>query len=250
MLNLPARGLSAASLLTAWEKGWRQTPTEQALAMLAAAYPEVPAPRLAELSIGRRDSCLIALRAGTFGPHIEGETACPRCAERLELEFETEDVRADPPQTDGGQDALSVSVPGWKAVFRLPTSLDLQAAQSAEPSDIRGNLLRRCVTDLRRGGERETVDKMPEELVEAIGERMERADPQAEVRLNLVCPSCGQEWSMLFDIAQFFWGEINARAYRLLYEVHRLASAYGWSEADILALSPWRRQAYLEMVSG
>jgi hypothetical protein len=250
MLNLPARGLSAASLLTAWEKGWRLPPTGQALAMLAAAYPEVPAKRLAELTIGRRDSCLIALRAGTFGPHLEGETACPQCGERLELEFETDDVLPGPPQEDVDPGELAVSVSGWQASFRLPTSLDLQAAQSAEPSEIRGNLLRRCVTRLHREGERKTVDEMPEELAEAVGNRMEEADPQAEVRLSLVCPSCGHAWTMLFDVAAFFWGEINARAYRLLYEVHRLASAYGWSEADILALSPWRRQAYLEMAGG
>jgi hypothetical protein len=31
-------------------------------------------------------------------------------------------------------------------------------------------------------------------------------------------------------------------------EVHLLASAYGWRESDILAMTPWRRQLYLELV--
>jgi hypothetical protein len=34
-----------------------------------------------------------------------------------------------------------------------------------------------------------------------------------------------------------------------LREVHVLASANGWSEAEILALSPQRRQRYLEIVT-
>jgi hypothetical protein len=34
----------------------------------------------------------------------------------------------------------------------------------------------------------------------------------------------------------------------LLTEVHRLAQAYGWREAEILALSEARRHAYLELV--
>jgi hypothetical protein len=36
-------------------------------------------------------------------------------------------------------------------------------------------------------------------------------------------------------------------ARRLLYDVHALASAYGWSEDEVLAVSPARRRCYLEM---
>jgi hypothetical protein len=37
-------------------------------------------------------------------------------------------------------------------------------------------------------------------------------------------------------------------ASRLLLEVHALASVYGWSERDVLNLSPRRRRLYLDMV--
>jgi len=46
----------------------------------------------------------------------------------------------------------------------------------------------------------------------------------------------------------FFWAELAAEAKRLLREVDALARAYGWREADILALSSQRRHAYLELV--
>jgi hypothetical protein len=39
---------------------------------------------------------------------------------------------------------------------------------------------------------------------------------------------------------------VHARS--LLAEVHSLARAYGWTESEILALSPQRRSTYLEMV--
>jgi hypothetical protein len=77
---------------------------------------------------------------------------------------------------------------------------------------------------------------------------MGEADPQAEVQLALACPACRHQWQVSFDIVSYFWSEINARSQRLLWEVHALASAYGWREADILAISPQRRQFYLEMV--
>ena len=77
---------------------------------------------------------------------------------------------------------------------------------------------------------------------------MSARDPQAEVLLDLTCPACGASWQTVFDIAAYFWAELTAEAKRLLREVDALARAYGWREVDILALSPGRRQAYLELV--
>ncbi len=53
----------------------------------------------------------------------------------------------------------------------------------------------------------------------------------------------------MFDVVSFFWSEICVQAKRLLREVHTLARAYGWREADILNMSTARRQFYLEMVT-
>jgi hypothetical protein len=78
---------------------------------------------------------------------------------------------------------------------------------------------------------------------------MEEADPLTAMQLALSCPECGYQWQTAFDIESFFWSEINAWANRMLHEVHTLALRYGWREMDILAMSPWRRQFYLNMVS-
>ena len=58
----------------------------------------------------------------------------------------------------------------------------------------------------------------------------------------------GNRESVALDIASFVWSEIHAWAIRLLHDVHALALAYGWREVDILTMSPWRRQAYLELI--
>jgi hypothetical protein len=68
------------------------------------------------------------------------------------------------------------------------------------------------------------------------------------VGLHLSCSACGGAWDRPLDIGQFLWDEISAEAHRLAREVHALARAYGWSEAEILGLSPRRRQLYLELV--
>jgi hypothetical protein len=133
--------------------------------------------------------------------------------------------------------------------FRLPTLRDLRDAVALKDAgQARRHLLQACVLKMTRDGLEVPVDLLPEEIAQEVERQQAQADPQADIRLDLSCPSCGHSWQESFDIAAFFWTEIDARAQRLLQEVHQLASAYGWSEAAILALSSARRQLYLEML--
>jgi hypothetical protein len=49
-------------------------------------------------------------------------------------------------------------------------------------------------------------------------------------------------------VVNFLWSEIDGFCRRSLHQVHRLALAYGWTEAQILSLSPTRRGYYLGLV--
>jgi hypothetical protein len=93
------------------------------------------------------------------------------------------------------------------------------------------------------------VTDLPENIVTTLNEAMAKADPQAVTELRLECPACQHTWTSVFDIVSFLWRELDHWAKHLLLAVHRLASAYGWREEDILAMSTWRRQVYLEMLS-
>ena len=90
--------------------------------------------------------------------------------------------------------------------------------------------------------------ELPAQVWTAIAQRLAEADPQADVQLAMACPKCQHAWKTPLDIVSYFWSEIDAWAARLLHEIHTLASAYGWREAEVLALSPWRRRAYLELI--
>lgn len=246
------RVLPAAVMLNVWERGRVQPPTQRALTLLAAANPDTSPDALAYLSIGQRDARLLTLREWTFGSQLVSLTTCPSCGERLELTFDVADIRAHSPlQVDGGEEAepLYLNMAGYEVCFRLPSSLDLTAViSSADTAATRHLLLERCLLAARHHGEEVATDELPAEVIDAVVERMAQSDSQADVQLALSCPVCGHHWHPVFDIASFFWSEISAWAYRTLREVHALASAYGWREADILAMSPWRRQLYLELV--
>jgi hypothetical protein len=245
------QGLSAAELLGVWELGLAQSPLQRALTLLAAAAPDIPPEALSNLSIGERDARLLTLREWTFGPQLNGLTTCPGCNERLELTFEVSDVRArTESSTAEPGDALSLCVADYEASFRLPNSLDLAAISVSQGiAASREFLFQRCVLTARHKGEDCPAELLPSDIVDAIVAQMAQADPQANGQMALSCPRCGHQWQAVFDIASFFWSEITAWASRILREVHILASAYGWREADILAMSPMRRQIYLEMVS-
>ncbi len=240
------RALSASQLLDVWERGFGRPPAEQALALLGAAWPELSPEALSRLSIGRRNARLLALREWTFGSRLEALVTCPACDERLELDLQTTELGA------GAEDkeetgSLSLETAGYALRFRLPDSTDLIDIGGMDTGTLRNHILARCLLSIRRGGDEVSVSQLPEDAVGAVSGKMAQADPQADITFSVTCPTCGHTWQAIFDIITFFWREITAWSHRILQEVHLLASAYGWSEADILGMSPWRRQCYLEM---
>lgn len=243
---------NAAQLLAIWERGLGRPLPWCALDLLAAVYPDVGRERLAAWSLGRRNAALLQLRAALFGRELALVTACPACGERLESAFDIDDIGVAQPGADGAgatDDSLLIEHDGYRARVRLPASTDLLALAGMAPGgDARAVLLRRCLLAAQdRHGAAVDVDELPAAALAAIEQHMATADPQADVQLALDCAVCRHSWLAAFDIAAFLWRELQAWAQRTLRDVAALARAYGWREADVLALSPTRRQIYLEL---
>ncbi|MCC6729954.1 MAG: hypothetical protein IT208_11515 [Chthonomonadales bacterium] len=241
----------AAHLLQAWERARHHSAPRRALALLEAAAPGEPPERLASWSVGRRDAALLGLRERLFGPAIAALADCPACGERNEVAFEAASIRLP----RGPAEAVPLEVGGLRLRLRPVDSGDLLALAADRPADARRYLAERCCLSAsrmdcsERPAEPAAACELPPEAMDAVSERLAEADPQADVRLALHCARCERAWEEPFDIATFLWVEVEEWARRTLHEVHLLASAYGWREADILAMSPSRRAAYLEMSS-
>ncbi len=239
--------LNAATLLEVWERGRWQSPAQRAVWLLAAARPEQSLDQVAALSIGQRDAQLLRLREGTLGPQAISLADCPQCGLRVQIDLNLNDLHVPAPDDAA---TWSLTMGEVEARYRLPNSLDLIAVgQLTNVETLRFALLERCLTQITVAGQPRPITDLTPDVLDAIEADMAQHDPQAQVQLALTCPQCAHAWSATFDIATFFWTEITARATQLLHEVHTLASAYGWREADILTLSAFRRQLYLEMVS-
>lgn len=238
---------SASSLLSIWEQGRRQLPVQRGLLLLVAACPHDAPETLATMSIGQRDTLLLRLRDLLFGPQLASVADCPQCGERLELSFAVSDIAVDAESSLAPEQGVKTG--DYEVRFRLPNSLDLLVLAEQDGAwDPRQSLLERCVVGMMRDGQECALGDAPSEVLNAVVQRMAEVDAQADVQLQLTCPACTHTWLAAFDILSYLWSEIDAWAHRILQEVHVLASAYNWREADILALSPWRRQYYLSMI--
>jgi hypothetical protein len=231
------RMLSNPELLELWERGCGLHPLDRALLTLAFALPAEPYDSLAGWTLGKRNEALIRLRRACFGSAFTGWVACPQCCERLEFSFDAQ------PLLEQRAEAESLTINGRS--FRPLTSRDL--ASIAGETDERAaalRLLRQCCIE---PSEMET-DVFTEAELDSIDELLAEVDPLSETLLDFSCAACSHRFREPLDVDMWLWAEIEARARRLLYDVHTLAAAYGWSEREILSLSEPRRALYLEMV--
>jgi hypothetical protein len=229
-----------SDFLDLWESGSRRHPLDRALLALGAAFPEDSFESLAAWPIGRRNRALIRLHCSCFGPTLRGMVSCAGCGERLEVSLDGRTMAGEGEDgTDGAEEAIDVN----GEAFRLPSSRDLAGVvRETDPYSAARRLAEGC--RLAAGG----PAAWSEGELDEIGEGMARADPLAEIRVNLRCPECGDERDEVLDVVAFLWAEVDARVRRLLADIHALASAYGWSEPEILAMSGGRRAVYLEML--
>ncbi len=239
--------LSFAQIIAIWEQGREQHPIDRALTMLTPAVSEMTRDQLADLPVGIRNAHLLTIHGQTFGNSLDGLATCPQCSENLEFSLPVADIQGKSSSDTDNSNMLDVA--SHRVEFRLPTSKDLAAMVGYESvSAGRQLLMDRCVLSATSDGSSVSTVTLPEQVIRELSEKILACDPQADMVLDLDCPSCALAWQSSLDIVYFLWEEISARARSLLFEIHTLASAYGWSEQAILSLSPIRRHYYLEMV--
>jgi chorismate-pyruvate lyase len=163
---------------------------------------------------------------------------CAECGEQLEFAMDADDMTRT---LHAAEPEIWVET-GHQMGMRPADSSDLAASmEAASEEDARALLLARTLgiegTGLVRAERTDWMD------------RFDRINASAEIRCILPCAHCGTRAVLDFDVAGFVWREIQVAARRLMAEIHRLASAYGWSEKAVMRMSAARRAAYLEMLN-
>jgi hypothetical protein len=178
--------------------------------------------------------CLLALRRALSGPRIHAELTCPECGEGNALIFGVDDL----PTTAPPVAETVANVP-----LRALRLSDLEAVEAAGGNRLEAVLARASDRDadwaraiLAGPGAARAV------------EALERSLAGLDIQLATNCTECGADIVSPFDVQGFVMAERAGTARRLLDEVHMIARAYHWSEAEILSLPRDRRLAYLARI--
>jgi hypothetical protein len=232
-----AGGLEPLELLTVWEQGSAETPLQRALTLVASVRAQ-PRAEAAELDVGTRDVLLARYLISGGVAWVATCATCPKCSVRLEVPMDLGELAVLPVHEPGT--TFTIMVDDVSLTFRLPTTADLLGLSGLAEGEGRGRLLDRCVDGPPAG--------LTERMAAAVEAAMEQAAPAGAVDIVVSCPECGAEELFALDVSELLWADVEARAVRLVGEIHALARAYGWTEAEILALSPRRRASYLALV--
>jgi len=242
------RGLSETDVLDLMDRSADWQGGAVANALLAYADPDLTDEALDQQPLGQRDRLLIRLREATFGPRLELKADCPHCGDMLEFEIETADLIVPAPSPRKAARLRRLDIGGRRLRLRPLNGVDVAAALQAQTWEAaRDVILWRCCSDRDTGLAANPAQLLEDEKA-AVAERLEQLDPQADLTLDVACITCGESWKPLLDVADVFWREITARAGLILGDIHDLARAFHWTETEILALSPTRRQTYLALI--
>ena len=211
------------------------------------------------LTVGDREALLLHLRCLTLGDALTGGLGCPHpdCGAPTDLALHVSDLLLPPysqPQPDY-QAVVQNNGSTWQVRFRLPTGQDQEDAARLGGRQVEEGaslLMKRCVLEVSAGDNGDELlapdEDIPEEIVAALPDMLAERDPQAEIQLDLTCPTCGHEFSALFDTAGYFLREVASRSMYLYRQVHLLALYYHWSESEIMGMTAEKRQCYLDLL--
>jgi hypothetical protein len=231
--------LRDAALLAAWEEGGTVPSSAVGAVLLRHAGVVDDLDTYLDLPLPTTSALVARVYSSRFGDTVEGVLTCGSCAEPLEVSLPL-DAFGDIPDRP---DTATVPLPqaGGALVVRCPTTRDLLAV--AAVPDPAPALLARCLTDA--DGTAIDPGSLDPDTIEAVDAAAEDLAGRAAVLVRSTCPNCGSEVSADVDLPRLLWQRVSDEVPAVLAEVAELASAFGWSETDILAMSAPRRAAYL-----
>jgi hypothetical protein len=210
-------------------------------ALLAACGAPADAGHWWRQPVSTRTGTLLALLHHSEGGEAIALTLrCERaaCGARFEIELPHAALAAEPASIEPIEVQRDDAEP---LSLRRPTGEDLRAWRGLrvahQEQAASAMLTRLCVAGEARPND---VGRAAAALAEA--------DPLVDFSVACACPECGHHAERAVDLEDMVLQRLAARQRGLLREVHALASRYGWTEGEILAVAPARRARYLELI--
>jgi len=254
------RPLTQEEEVSIFERGCSVLPAQWTTALLTECLIEIGSndnitPEIIRaLNVGDREALLLHLISLIQGDELPCLVSCPmkECGERLEILLKVNDLLL-PPYSEC-KDSYEAIIQGqdteYRVTFRLPNGGDQEEAVNLclkNENAASHLIITRCIHSIRDQNDRK-IEEIPEKVEQVLPELMLSLDPQAEISLDMICPVCGQRFSVIYDSASYL-RRIMQRKLEMIYRhVHILALYYHWSESDILKMSPVKRRRYISLI--
>jgi hypothetical protein len=183
------------------------------------------------LPVADRDYLIMKLRQITFGSRVELVLDCPACGAPMDIDFDLDSVpvEARPQQPE----YRLRTEEGPELRFRLPRVGDVEEAGDGNA------LLARCTDGAAAAPA----------IWSALDEEIERVSPKVNPDFEAACPGCGHAFTAPFDPVAVLLRDLHRREPQFDRGVHLLSFYYHWPLSEILALTPARREHYVDLLS-
>jgi hypothetical protein len=224
--------LDDARVLETWSSGvGSSSPAE---AVLALARPDLDPIDRRDLAADEANRSFVATIRALGEPVLDTLVACSGCGERIEIDVPFDAL----PEAPADVGPLEVIVGSRRLAYRVPTVGDLDdARRCADAGSAEALLVERCLG-------RDVDPELAAGAADAIDER----HPFLAPRVGARCPACDMTFTAPLDLADLAWAALARTATQLVDDIAHLARAYGWSEAEALAVPRARRELYRQLV--
>ncbi len=165
------------------------------------------------LPVAHRDATLLELRRCSLGKRVLSEVTCVACGEHNEVDFDLTEITVE---VAAAPETIECHLSdNRRALLRLPNAgdqADLLAAGVESMAGRRTWMLTRVL--LRLGDDEEPFDDHCAKALTTKDRRqleaaLEKAVPDLDLSMGVVCQSCGHEFSSPFDVAGFFFSSFG-----------------------------------------
>jgi hypothetical protein len=219
--------------------------SDQVTAVLAACLTDASGrPASIELlraaPVGDRTATVMAIAAALSDGRFTIPLVCPvaSCGDAIEIVITWDEVRSVARQTT--REPFDVNAASVRYRVRRASAADQESWRSLAAGNAKATA-RDVVASLVVDG---PIDRLTPSRVAVLEAALDEHDPLVCFALDVRCPTCGEvsrQEPALVSIAATLFRRAQAG---LLEDVHEIASAYGWTEPEILAIPAWRRVRY------
>jgi len=203
------------------------------------------------LSIGKRTEYLLVLATLPNNSQFGVNLRCLNleCQQQMEIEFPLSALIDLQHQSENKNPELALATE--KFLLRKPTGNDqlawLEQNFADESSAIMGMV--QTLLPAEQQSVFEQSCSQNKDWIPTLNQVMEESDPLVNFSLQVNCPYCNTQNLQDFDLGAWALQQLYGAQQQLLLTIHRLASHYHWSEAEIFAIPPWRRERYLDLIN-